>query len=216
MKKTQPYKLILADDHILLRDAVIDLINNFNEFRVIGRAADGKAVIEAIENNYKPDIILLDLNMPKMDGYATAKWLSQHHPKIKIVILTMFDSEIALIRLIRCGISGFIKKDIHPAELRRALITIAEGGYYYSDKATHKVTSLFSKDKEVERAIFTDTEIEFLKLVSTESTYREIAMAMNMTARHIDTYRNALFMKIGVTSRTGLVIYAVKHGIISF
>jgi len=216
MKKNQPYKLILADDHILLRDALIDLINNFDGFKVIGRAADGKAVIQAIENNYKPDIIILDLNMPKMDGYATAKWLSQNHPEIKIVILSMFDSEIALIRLLRSGIKGFIKKDIHPAELRKALITIADGGYYYSDKTTYKITSLFSKENEVEKAIFNETEIEFLKLASTECTYRDIAIAMNMTPRHIDAYRNALFQKLQVTNRVGLVIFAVKNGLISF
>src|SRR5690349_13050093 len=129
----QTYKLILADDHILLRDALANLINNFDEFNVVATAGNGEEVKTAIENSCHADIVLMDLNMPKMDGYETAKWMAQHFPKIKIVILTMYDSEIALIRLLQVGVNGFLKKDIHPSELKHALLTIAAGEYYYSN-----------------------------------------------------------------------------------
>lgn len=216
MKTIQLYKLILADDHILLRDALANLINNFDEFTVIATAGNGGEVIGAIENGCSPDIVLMDLNMPKMDGYETAKWLAQHHPELKIVILTMYDSEIALIRLLQAGVNGFLKKDIHPAELRNALLTVAAGEYYYSNHTTIKIASLFRKQSALEKSMLNEREIEFLKLASTDMTYKEIAHAMQMTPRHIDTYRDALFTKLDVKSRVGLAIYAVKNGIVTF
>ena len=132
------HKLILADDHILLRDALANLINKFDEFTVTAVAGNGRQVIESIENGAVADIILMDLNMPEMDGYETARWLVKNKPDIKIVVLTMYDSEIALIRLLQAGVHGFLKKDIHPVELKNALLTIAEGDYYYSNHSTNK------------------------------------------------------------------------------
>jgi two-component system, NarL family, invasion response regulator UvrY len=216
MKATQPYKLILADDHILLRDALASLINNFEEFTVVATAGNGEEVIQQIENGCNAAIVLMDLNMPKMDGYETAKWLAQYHPAIKIVILTMYDSEIALIRLLQAGVQGFLKKDIHPEELKNALLTVAAGDYYYSNHTTTKITSLFRKQSALQKSILNDTEIEFLKLASTDMTYKEIAQAMHMTPRNIDTYRDALFTKLEVKSRVGLAIYAVKNGVVTF
>lgn len=148
MKTTNQYKLILADDHILLRDALANLINGFDEFRVIATAGDGEEVKQAIENGSKPDLILMDLNMPRSDGYETSCWLQENHPEIKVIILTMYDSEIALIRLLRTGVNGFLKKDIHPAELRNALLTVSAGEYYYSNRTTGKIASLFRKGQE--------------------------------------------------------------------
>jgi two-component system, NarL family, invasion response regulator UvrY len=220
MKAGPQYKLILADDHILLRDALANLINTFDEFSVIATAGNGQEVIQAIEKGYNTDIILMDLNMPKMDGYETAKWMAKNYPAIKIVILTMYDSEIALIRLLQAGVNGFLKKDIHPSELKNALLTIAGGEYYYSNHTTVKIASLFRKStgnhKTLEKAMLTDLEIEFLKLASTEMTYKEIAHAMHMTPRHIDSYRDSLFTKLDVKSRVGLAIYAVKNGLVTF
>lgn len=212
----QPYKLILADDHILLRDALANLINNFDEFTVMATAGNGQEVTNILLNGGTINIVLMDLNMPKMDGYETAKWIAEHYPEVKIVILTMYDSEIALIRLLQAGVHGFLKKDIHPAELKNALLTIASGEYYYSNHTTSKIASLFRKQAALEKALLNDTEIEFLKLASTDMTYKEIAQAMQMTPRHIDTYRDALFTKLEVKSRVGLAIYAVKNGIITF
>lgn len=220
MKATQPYKIILADDHALLRDALANLINNFDEFIVMAQAADGSEVIKEIENGYNVDIVLMDLNMPKMDGYETAKWIGQYHPEVKIVILTMYDSEIALIRMLNAGVKGFLKKDIHPDELKNALLTVAGGEFYYSNHTTGKLASLFRKTPDnhfaLEKSILNDREIEFLKFASTDMTYKEIALAMHLSPRNIDTYRDFLFTKLEVRSRVGLAIYAVRNGIVFF
>ena len=215
-----PYKLILADDHILLRDALAPLIDTFDEFKVIAVAGNGGEVIKAIKNGHRPDLLLLDLNMPKMDGYETAQWLQKEHPEIKILILTMYDSEIALIRLLQVGVRGFLKKDIHPRELNTALLAVAENGYYYSNDTTGKLASFFHKthtaQSSIAKAILSEKEIEFLKLASLDITYKEIAETLHLTPRAVDGYRDALFEKLDVKSRVGLAIYAVKNGIVTF
>lgn len=220
MNKARKYKIILADDHILLRDALATLIGSFEEFEVIAVAGNGEELVRSINDGHIPDLVLLDLNMPKMDGYETACWIQEKHPAINMLILTMYDSEIALIRLLQIGVKGFLKKDIHPSELRRALISVAENGYYYSHNTTGKLASLFQKNhssqSSIEKAMLTEKEIEFLKLASTDLTYKEIAHKLSITPRAIDSYRDALFDKLDVKSRVGLAIYAVKNGIVTF
>lgn len=213
-------KVILADDHALLREALANLINSFEEFKVIATVGDGNELVKTITDGVKPDIILLDLNMPLMDGFSAAKWLQEHHPEIRILILTMYDSEIALIRLLQAGVKGFLKKDIHPAELRAALKSVSEEGYYYAHNTTGKLASLFEKSTEkksmIDKAMLNDKEIEFLRLASTDLTYKEIAHQLNLSPRAIDGYRDALFEKLDVKSRVGMAIYAVKNGVVTF
>ena len=132
----------------------------------------------------------------------------------------MFDSEIALIRLLQVGVRGFLKKDVHPAELETALLSVVENGYYYSHRTTGKLANFFHKSystqSSIERALLNEKEIEFLKLASTDLTYKEIAQEMQLTPRSIDGYRDTLFDKLGVKSRVGLAIFAVKTGIVNF
>ena len=216
---TKPYKIILADDHILLRDALAGLIDNFEQFSVVGRAANGAEVIELMEYGRQTDILLMDLNMPKMDGYETAKWMAAHHPQIKVVILTMYDSEIALIRLLQLGISGYINKNIHPEELSEVLGKIAAGENYYSNQASGKIVSHFRKKPGInlafEKLVLEERDIEFIKLTCTEMSYKEIALQMNLTLKYIDNYRIRIYEKLQVASRVELVVYAIKNGIVA-
>jgi len=220
MKTPNKKTLILADDHILLRDALATLINNFDHFKVISVASTGAEVLDSINAGNKPDIVILDLNMPVMDGYDTAHWLAQHHPEIKILILTMYDSDIALIRLLQEGVRGFLKKDIHPDELRYALEIVEEHGYYYANRTSGKIAALLKKNNGaqtgLEKNTLTDKEIEFLKFVSSDMTYKEIAMKLHLSTRVVDNYRETLFEKLEVRSRVGLAIYAIKNGIVRF
>jgi len=212
--------ILLADDHVLLRDALSTLINGFEGFRIIGVASNGQDVIKIMSEGPLPDLIILDLNMPEMDGFETTRWLAQQHPEVKILILTMYDSDIALIRLLQEGVRGFLKKDIHPEELRHALVTVVEQGYYYTNSTGGKIAALFKKNKgepsALEKQSLTEMEIDFLKLVSSDMTYKEIAMQLHLSTRVVDNYRETLFDKLGVRSRVGLAVYAIKNGIIRF
>jgi two-component system invasion response regulator UvrY len=218
MKQTHPINIILADDHIVLRDALALSIDSSKNFRVIGKAADGFELLDILKTEGIPDIVLLDLHMPRMDGYEVAAILQRKYPSVKILVLTMYDSEIALIRLLQMGVRGFVKKDIHPEELDAALEEVADNGYHYSNNTTGKLGVMLYKAKtentSIDKALPNETEIEFLKLASTDMTYKEIAMVMKLTPRAVDSYRDALFEKLDVKSRVGLAIFSIRNGII--
>jgi two-component system, NarL family, invasion response regulator UvrY len=211
-------KIGLVDDHILLRDALANVIRSFDEFSISIVAENGKEFIEKLNPSNIPEILILDLSMPEMDGHATINWLSKNHPDIKILVLTMYDAE-SLIHLIKFGVRGFLKKDVPPGELKHALQCILANGTYCSQTITGRLFNLMKnsglKNSTWGTVILNDNEISFLKLVSSEMTYKEIAHKMQISPRTIDNYRDALFIKLNVKSRVGLAMYAVKSGIVT-
>lgn len=213
-------KVCLADDHTLLRNALANLINTFGDCKVILEASNGKELLEKISHSDKPDVIILDLNMPEMDGHETATRLQEKWPNIHILMLTMYDSELALIRLLQAGVKGFLKKDIHPSELKFAIHSVMEAGYYYSNQTAGKLVNLFRNGEEnkitLEKALLTVQEIQFLKLVCSDMTYKEIALEMNLNPRSVDNLRDNLFTKLDVKSRVGLAMFAIRHGVERF
>ena len=214
----QKIKIALVDDHTLLRDALAAMINSFENCIVIFSAGNGQDFIQQLKCNPLPDLVILDINMPLMDGCETAKWIKEHLPQIHIIILTLFDSEIALIRLLQIGVKAFLKKDIHPQELQFAINSVMETGYYYSQNSSGKLANVFrnpTRNFTTHPILLTENEITFLKLSSTEMTYKEIARQMYISPRTIDNYRDSLFEKLNVKSRVGLAMYAVKNGIVA-
>jgi DNA-binding NarL/FixJ family response regulator len=211
-------KIILADDHILLRNALAALINSFGEFEVIAQAENGNEVIHQLETGNFPQLLVLDLNMPGLNGYDTAKIIYEKYPQVNVLVLTMYDSELALIRLLKIGVKGFLKKDIHPLELKKALLLVADSQYYYSSANINKLTRIINNRGRDDnpKNYLNELEIEFLRLSSTDMTYKEIANTMNMTARKVDHFRDNLFEKLDVKSRVGLAMYAIKNGLVSF
>lgn len=220
MKNKQTIKVALADDHILLRTALAGLIENFENCKVVCQANDGAELIKFVEEHAPPDVILLDLNMPNMDGYDTAVWFKNNMPNINVLMLTMYDSEMLLIRLLKVGVKGFLKKDIHPTELKLAINTVVETGYYYSHHTTGKLANLFRLGKGnyplLEDAVLADQEMHFLQLACTEMTYKEIALAMKLNPRGVDSLRDYLFAKLDVKSRVGLALLAIRKGLVTF
>ncbi len=217
MKKDQ-IKVAMADDHILLRNALASLINNSGECIVICECSNGNELIAKLKNGTQPDVVILDLNMPEMDGHQTALFLQKNYPNIKILMLTMYDSELALIRLLKAGVKGFMKKDIHPTELMHAIQSVHVHGYYYSAQTSSKLAGLFRDDtsaQSIDKIMLSEMELEFLKYVCSELTYKEIAVELKMNPRAIDGMRDNLFTRLDVKSRVGLAMYAIKHGIVS-
>lgn len=218
---TPKLKIALVDDHKLFREGLAELINGFPNYRISLEADNGKQFIEKLNIKDLPDIILLDISMQEMDGYETANWLKQHHPSVKVMVLSMFDNENAIIRMMRLGVKGYVLKDIRKKELKEALDSIISKGYYYSDLVTGKLIHTINKideekeGKSIKNLIsLTEREIEFLKLACTELTYREIADKMCLSVHTIDGYRDALFEKLAVRSRVGLVLYGIKNRIV--
>ncbi|HEX4850378.1 MAG TPA: response regulator transcription factor [Puia sp.] len=216
--KTKTIRIALVDDHILLRDALAAIVNTFDDCQITLLASNGKEFMEKIRADNLPHLVILDLNMPQIDGYDTAKWLRSNYPEIFVLILTMYDSEIALIQLLQTGVRGFLKKDIHPGELRYAIQSVMSTGYYYSHNTTGRLVNLFKNDgvknSLLNTIILSQNELAFLKLASTDLTYKEIALKMKISPRTIDNYRDSLFIKLNARSRVGLAIYAIRSGIV--
>jgi len=210
----------LVDDHALLRNGLANLVRTYSDYAVSLEADNGKEFIKELKAEALPDIVLLDINMPGMDGYETALWLKENHPEVKVLVLSMYDNETNIIRMMKNGAKGYILKDIDAAEFKQALDSIIIRGYYYSElvtgKLVHAVNTMDEEGQPMQALIkLNKRELQFLKLVCTELTYREIAEQMFLSPRTIDGYRDDLFEKLKVKTRVGLAMYAIKNGIVT-
>ena len=209
------YKVVVVDDHNLIAKAISGIINNFTNYAVLYEAEHGKALIEKFRDPRNiPDIVLLDISMPVMDGFETAKWIKKNHPEVLILTLSMQDDELSLLKMIKSGANGYLLKNIHPIELEQALDVLVAKSYYFPEWAASKIFSNLSGEQyDSERDILiTEKESEFLKYCCTEMTYKEIAEKMYCSSRTVEGYRDALFGKLGLKTRVGLAIYAIKIG----
>jgi two-component system, NarL family, invasion response regulator UvrY len=206
----------IADDHTLLRKALAKLVNSFEEYSVLFEADNGKEIKKKIGEHLVPDLILLDVNMPEMDGFETASWLNKNYPKIKVLALSMFSDERTIIRMLRQGARGYVMKNIDPEELKKALNSVMTKNFYLSEEISGKIISGLHKDADrtEEPAPLTQREKDFLRLICTEITYKDIAAKMFVSPRTVDEYRNSLFEKLKVKSRVGLVMYAIRNGLV--
>ncbi len=210
--------IVLIDDHILLRNGLASLVKNLGH-EVLFEADNGKDFMEKLKPKSLPELVLLDINMPEMDGYETAQWIKMNHPDIKVLALSMYDNENSIIRMLKCGAKGYILKDSEPAELKAAIDALMSKGFYYSDlvsgKLIHAINKIDDAGSDVNTlANLNDRETDFLKYACTELTYKEIADKMFVSPRTIDGYRDALFEKLNLKTRVGLVMYAIKNGIV--
>lgn len=212
--------VVLVDDHVLLRNGLANLIESFGNYKVVFEANDGKDFIQKLNPGLLPDVVLMDINMPLMDGYETCLWLKDNYPGIKVLALSMYDSENKIIRMFKAGVKGYILKDCDPFELKKALEAIITKGFYYSEMVTgtliHTINTMDEKDNYLNNSVkLNDREITFLKYACTELTYKEIAEKMFVSPRTVDGYRDDIFQKLNVKTRVGLVMYAIRKGIVN-
>lgn len=213
-------KVALVDDHKLFRRGIASLINSFSEYRIILEAGSGEELLAALTAHNLPDLLLLDIKMPGMDGFATLEYLTRNKPEIKVLALSMYDDEQSVIRMIGMGARGYLLKDSEPIELKNALDSVYEKGYFYSEFVTGNLIHSLHHKKSDEKAasahiLLNDRETEFMKLVCRELTYKEIADIMCLSTRTIDGYRDSLFQKLSVKNRVGLVLYSLKAGLVT-
>lgn len=203
----------IADDHQLFVKSVSLLLHAIGGFEVVLEAANGHALMDALaKSNQPPDIILLDVNMPLMNGIETAAALIKTYPLIKVVALSMNTDDISLIGMIRNGCCAYLMKDISPAELQKALQEVHSKGYFNSENMQHNMHKLMTQNTQ---DLFSEKELQFIKLACSDDTYREIAQQMKVSERSVDMYREKVFEKLGVSSRTGMALEAVRRKIYS-
>ncbi|MCL9804981.1 response regulator transcription factor [Flavobacterium amniphilum] len=202
----------IIEDHTLLSEAIAGVVEKFDQFEVAFLCKNGADLIETLKKKPLPKIVLMDVNMPIMNGIETTKWLTENHPEVYVLALTVEEDESTILKMIRAGAKGYLLKDVDKKTLEFALLKTIETGFYHSNIVVDVlVNSVTGKNGHME--VLKDTEIEFLKLLCTEMTYKEIANKMNLSPKTIDGYRDNLFVKLNVKNRIGLVIYAIKNKI---
>ncbi len=221
MPGKQIMRLVLVDDHTLFRKGLLNLIEMVcSDCEILFEADNGADLQRKLSKNNEPDIIIMDINMPYMDGFASVQWLNENFPLIKILVISMIEKEESIVRMLKLGVKGYLSKDVEPKELGEALNTIMKKGFYYTDFITGKLVHALQNEnnmdttKTVAIRSMNDREKNFLKLACSELTYNEIAAQMFLSPKTIDGYRNALFEKLNVKSRVGMALYAIKHGLV--
>lgn len=212
-------QIALVDDHNLFRKGLIKLINmgdTQQRYHILFEADNGNQLKEKMRTPPFPDIILMDIDMPEVDGFEAVEWLQRTHGDVKVLVMTMLESETAILRMLRMGVKGYIHKDIEVEELTAALESIAANGFYYSEAASEVLhQNLNGINSSGNTAVhLSENEREFIKWVATDMTYQQIADKMNLSVKTIDGYREALFRKLNVRTRVTLALYAVKHGLV--
>jgi DNA-binding NarL/FixJ family response regulator len=206
------YQVGIVDDHQLFSKSLTLMLETFTNFTVTLDVSSGKELQQRLgELPQPPHIILLDVNMPSMSGVECAGWLAENYPSIKVAALTINDTEMALLAMIRAGCCAYLLKNTHPNELEKALTAIAEKGYYNSEANINFKKLLGQNDNA---AGLTDLERKFLKYACSDFTYRQIALMMNISARTIETCRMNVFYKLNVQSRTGMAMEALRRGLV--
>lgn len=200
-----------------MRHALVNLLHSFGNCEVIFEAAEGGQVVEAMNAGKIPDVLLLDVCMPGMDGYDTMKWINDHFPAVHVLVLTMHHTEPTCLRLLDAGVTGILTKAIHPSELKLAIESVMATGMYNSLDICKKVIGLLRFNQQLKRVrqnTLTEVEVHFLRLSCSELTYKEIALTMSMPLRSLEQMREQLFVRLNVKSRIGLVLFAMRSGLI--
>lgn len=216
-KKEKKYKLAVVDDQKLFRQGLISMLNEFSGLKVIIEAENGRDLIEAMKKS-KPDVILLDLEMPVMDGIETTEAVRKRYPDVKIIILTMHDDDSFISHLIEKGANGFLLKDTHIESVVDAIYAVAETGFHFNERISKAMVKGLVKSQRIKpsftAANLTRKELEVLLLICKEHTTREISDMLGISTRTVDGHRDNILQKTGARNTAGIVMYAVKNGLL--
>ncbi len=217
MQKTT---VALVDDHALLRSGLASIINGFEGFNVLFEAGNGMEFIDQLDFENPPDIVLLDINMPVMDGYETAIWIKKSLPTSKVLVLSMLTNDMPIIRMLRNGVKGYLIKDSMPQVFKEALESVRDNIFYVNEQVRDKLIKYVSKEPDEDEGTnlllnITEQEAYFLQQICADKTYKDIALEMGVGLRTLDTFRDNLFKKLNTNSRVGLVLFAIKQGIVA-
>jgi DNA-binding NarL/FixJ family response regulator len=207
------HKVAIVDDHTLLSQAIGNLIEGYEDFETDGIFKNGQELITALKaQQIKPKIVLMDVNMPVLNGIETTKILTQEFPDVLVLALSVEEEESTIIQMLKAGARGYLSKDIQKDILLIALQTTLQTGFYHTQNVTQALLGNFQK-KNNELEELKEREIEFIQLACTDLTYKEIADKMFLSPKTIDNYRDSVFAKLNIKNRVGLVLFAIKSGI---
>lgn len=208
--------IAIVDDHTLFRKGMVSLLAESDEIDIIFDASNGQEMINMLKQGALPKVILMDINMPEMDGYTATRWLTDNHPQIKVLALSMHDEDEPIIEMLKSGAGGYLLKESKTSDLVAAIKTIAEHDYFMNNLVSGKLIRSLQEKSTVKNVLeeISANERKFLEHCCSELTYKEIADKMNLSPHTIDNYRESLFQKFEIKSRTGLVLFALRNNLI--
>ena len=209
-------KVGMVDDHQLFLKSLSLMLETLGDFEVVVEALNGQELQKKLPLLKElPDLMLIDINMPVMNGLSVVEWLQKDYPFIKLIALSMNDKDHMIIKMFKAGCCAYLLKDVHPAVLEKALHAVYSNGYYNADSMQFSPARLLMKMEKEAPGKITAKEQEFLTLAFSELTYKQIAGKMNVSERTVDGYRESLFQKFRVQSRVGLCIEALRKEFVS-
>lgn len=210
-------RVAVVDDQLLFRKGIISLLGEFDELTVSFEAESGNELMDKLKTHVI-DVVLLDLEMPIMNGLEATKLMKEKYPQIKIIILTMHNDEEFVVELLQKGASGFLLKNQDIEIVVDAIYSVIETGFYYnstiSEKLAHGLVNGHQVSSILGQSKFTDNELKVIELVCKQNTNKQIAEILNLSVRTVDGYMERIFTKTGMKNRTGLVMYAVRNKLI--
>ncbi|WP_158839259.1 response regulator transcription factor [Polaribacter sp. L3A8] len=208
------YSVVIVDDHTLLSQAIAAMVNTFPKFKVLYTCKNGQELIDKFSASpeFIPDVVLMDINMPIMNGIETTEWITNNHGSVHVMALSVEDEDTTILKMLKVGAIGYLLKDTEKVVLEKALVEIAENGFYHTKNVTNLLMKSLSGNGSAEIHL-KEREITFMKYACSELTYKEIADKMCLSPKTIDGYRDVLFTKLNVKNRVGLVMYAIKNKI---
>jgi DNA-binding NarL/FixJ family response regulator len=218
-------KIAIADDHTMFRKGLAGLLKP-DQYELLFDVENGKKLIEAIQGSEAmiPDIVIMDIAMPGMNGYEAVAWLRDNYPDIKTLVVSSVNNDEDIVRMLKLGVKGYLTKDMEPEDLYAALQSIAQKNYYYTDFVTNKLIHSIQKeaadnnDTIVYHKLWESLNVkqkEFIRYACTELNYVEIADKMNVAPKTVDGYRDAVFERFEIKSRVALVLYAIKNKLVT-
>ncbi len=207
--------IVIADDHSMIREGLKQLLELEGDIKVIGEAGDGKQCLEVVRK-VKPDVLLLDINMPEMNGLQVLEELKYQKSDVKVLILTIHNEVEYLLRAVDIGVNGYVLKDSDSSLLKRAIFDVAKGDMFIQPSLTPllRQSLLDAKNKEKDENALTKREVQVLKLLSEGMYNREIGEKLFISEKTVKNHVSSIFKKIGVTDRTQAAVYAIKNNIV--
>ena len=216
-----PSDVLLVDDHKIMRDGIRAILSRDAEFRVVGEADNGADALLFVKK-HRPDMVLMDIGLPGLNGVETTAEILRHHPACKIVILSMYDDENSVVGAIRSGARGFVLKKVSDNDLLEALRAVARGGAYLSPQVSDRLLTRIQKgDLESKAApaaldALSPRELQVLRLVAEGKTSKEIAVMLDLKEQTVRSYRKTMMKKLGVNNVAGLTQLALSTGLTQF
>jgi two-component system response regulator DevR len=206
-------RLLIVDDHAIVRQGLTSMLSEEPDFEIVGEAADGAAAMKAVDN-LKPNIVLLDLRMPGIDGIDVCREISANHPDVRVIILTAFLDSDTINRCIQAGAKGYVIKDVERTDLKRSIRDVANGGAVLDRKVHTVVVERLKREGDRNRPVLTEREVSILKLMAEGFTNRQIATKLYVSEGTIKDQLQKIMDKLGASNRVSALYVAAKEGLI--